>query len=61
MIEYTGTITTTKTKHSFEKALYGVDAEVGHAFNEQLTGYAGGYWFQDGFFTSAKKREVKTK
>ena len=42
VIEYTGTITTTKTKHVVEKALYGVDAEVGHAFNEQLTGYAGG-------------------
>ena len=54
---------TTKTKHVIEKSLYGVNAEeVGYALTEQVTGYAGGgYWFQDGFFKSARSRETTTK
>ena len=65
VIDHTSTLPTThspiKTKKIFEKSLYGLDAEIGHAFTDDLTGYAGGYWFQDGFFKSSKDREAKTK
>ena len=59
--EFTETLSSIKTKRTLEKSLFGMDAEIGHAFTEQLTGYAGGYWFQDGFFISAKNREAATK
>ena len=61
VVEHIDTTTTVKRKRTFEKSLYGLDAEVGHAFTEQLTGYAGGYLFQDGIFKSSNNREAKTK
>ncbi|EKD46073.1 MAG: hypothetical protein ACD_69C00029G0006 [uncultured bacterium] len=33
------------TNKVYEKALYGFDAELGHAITDNLTGYVGGYYF----------------
>ena len=32
-------------KNNYEKALPGFDVELGHAFTDSITGYAGGYYF----------------